>query len=251
MDLYNYNGEKVSNSLHGKKLSILGDSISTYNGYIPTGYERYYPSGDVNDVSKTWWMKLINKSGMTLLKNASWSGSMVSGETVTGSAGCSDARITALKDGSTVPDIIIVFISTNDWVRSIETGSYDSTEDVDTSSGSITNISDAYALMLYKIRTTYPTARVYCLTSLEGRKTTADVSYPVLNNNGESIHNVNHVIAEIAHIFGVKVIDLQTCGIHFWNIASYTVDGKTHPNEAGMSIIADTVYKQLAADFGT
>ena len=62
MDLYNYNGEKISNSLYGKKLSILGDSISTYNGYIPSGYDNFYPSGDVDNVNKTWWMSLINKS---------------------------------------------------------------------------------------------------------------------------------------------------------------------------------------------
>lgn len=249
MDLYNYNGEKISNSLYGKKLSILGDSISTYNGYIPSGYDNFYPSGDVDNVNKTWWMNLINKSGMSLLKNASWSGSQISGDMSTAYAGCSDARISALKDGSTLPDIIIVYISTNDWVRSVETGVYTSTENVDTSSTTISNISDAYALMLYKLRTTYPAARVYCLTNLEGR-TTTDTVFPILNHNGESIHNVNHAIAEIAHIFGAKVIDLQTCGIHFWNIASYTTDGRIHPNTAGMKIIADTVYKQLAADFG-
>ena len=238
-------------SLAGLKLSILGDSISTYSGYIPSGYATYYPQGDVDNVSKTWWHKLLDMSGMVLLKNASWSGSMVSGDTslTTGQTGCSDARINALKDGDTKPDIIICYISTNDWAHNVSVGTYDSTEDVDLTTQVISNISDAYAIMLYKIRNAYPDAHMYCVTSLEGRRTSGDTSYPILNTNNESIHQANHAIAEIAHIFGAKVIDLQACGIHYWNVSNYTVDGTLHPNDAGTTVIANTIYKELKQDF--
>ena len=239
-----------ANPLSGKKFSILGDSISTYSGYLPSGYETYYPRGDLNSVDKTWWKKLIAYSGMSLLQNASWSGSTVSGDTstTTGRIGCSDARINALKNGTILPDIIFCYISTNDWSSGVPAGSFDSKESIP-SAQVINNISDAYALMLYKIRTTYPNADVYCITSLEGRQTSGDTSYPILNSNNETIHEVNHTIAEIAHIFGAKTIDLQTCGIHYWNIADFTVDGTLHPNNAGSTVIAETIYNQLMNDY--
>lgn len=237
------------NPLSGKKLSILGDSISTYSGYIPSGYATYYPRGDVDDVEKTWWRKLIAMSGMTILKNASWSGSRVSGDTstTTGAVGCSDARINELKNDTILPDIIICYISTNDWGGGVDVGSFDSTDEIP-SDTVISNISDAYALMLYKLRNAYPNADIYCITSLEGRQTNGDTSYPIINSKGETIHQVNHAISEIAHIFGAKIIDLQTCGIHYWNVSNYTVDGTLHPNNAGTTIIAKTIYTALMND---
>ena len=33
--------------LSGKKVSIIGDSISTYSGYIYSGYDSYYPSNGI------------------------------------------------------------------------------------------------------------------------------------------------------------------------------------------------------------
>ena len=38
-----------------RKVSILGDSYSTYKGYIPPYYDVYYPTSgcDVNDVHQT------------------------------------------------------------------------------------------------------------------------------------------------------------------------------------------------------
>ena len=58
---------------------ILGDSYSTFEGYIPEGYAVYYsPTADyteVNAVKETWWYPLIEKTGSALIENNSWSGS--------------------------------------------------------------------------------------------------------------------------------------------------------------------------------
>lgn len=241
-----------TNSLIGKKLSILGDSISTYSGWIPSGYAIYYPSGNVNSVDKTWWYKLIQMSGMELCRNASWSGSRVSGVSngTTAAAGCSTVRINDLTNPDTgdTPDIIICYISTNDWAGGIQCGAYESSYDLPTE-GTINEIAPAYALMLYKLRNKYPDAAIYCTTSFEGRRANGDNTYPILNSKSEPIHKVNHAIIEIAHIFGCRIIDLETSGIHFWNISNYTTDGTLHPNDAGHTIIAKLMYKQLMNDF--
>lgn len=64
-------------------LFILGDSYSTFEGWIPEGYECwYYKNGraetDVNKVEQTWWHQLIEATGANLVKNESYSGTLIS-----------------------------------------------------------------------------------------------------------------------------------------------------------------------------
>ena len=66
------------------KVSIMGDSISTYMGFNPKGYAVYYDENyqtqtHLTDVSLTWWHRVITNLGGTLCVNNSYSGSMVSG----------------------------------------------------------------------------------------------------------------------------------------------------------------------------
>lgn len=60
---------------------ILGDSYSTFEGYIPEGYGSWYKPNatytDVQDVSDTWWHTLLSRTRSRLLLNCSWSGSTV------------------------------------------------------------------------------------------------------------------------------------------------------------------------------
>lgn len=61
---------------------IFGDSYSTFEGYIPEGYEAYYSKvardgQGVDDVTLTWWHKLITQTESKLIMNNSWSGSTV------------------------------------------------------------------------------------------------------------------------------------------------------------------------------
>ena len=70
-------GNKIVTSLHN--VFILGDSYSTYEGYIPDGFSAFYPypTADVSDVNMTWWMQVVNKMGGTLFVNNSYSGTCV------------------------------------------------------------------------------------------------------------------------------------------------------------------------------
>lgn len=55
----------------GKKISILGDSISTFSGYIPSGNAAWYPRGEITSVKDTWWYQLIQQQEATLGINES------------------------------------------------------------------------------------------------------------------------------------------------------------------------------------
>ena len=62
---------------------ILGDSHSTFTGYIPDDYISWYkPETDTNNVTRvedTWWHLLVNNtSNSRLVLNASYSGSSIS-----------------------------------------------------------------------------------------------------------------------------------------------------------------------------
>uniref|UniRef100_UPI004055F572 GLUG motif-containing protein n=1 Tax=Alistipes sp. TaxID=1872444 RepID=UPI004055F572 len=59
------------------RVSIIGDSISTFSGWIPSGFSAYYPYGDVTSGTYTYWYKLIYNymSNGVFEKNISWSGS--------------------------------------------------------------------------------------------------------------------------------------------------------------------------------
>lgn len=61
---------------------ILGDSYSTYLGYIPEGYDYWYsdkirPNNGVMSVDLTWWKKLMARVEGELVLNSSWSGTTI------------------------------------------------------------------------------------------------------------------------------------------------------------------------------
>lgn len=72
---------------------IMGDSYSTFEGYIPEGYGPYYTKNpeketDVRDVAQTWWYQVLSETGAHLVQNNSWSGSTI-GFTTYGGRDCS------------------------------------------------------------------------------------------------------------------------------------------------------------------
>lgn len=65
-----------------KNIFIMGDSYSTYAGYIPEGYLAYYgvESKDytiVNGVEKTWWKLFAKENDLNIVRNDSFSGSTI------------------------------------------------------------------------------------------------------------------------------------------------------------------------------
>ena len=247
--------------LNGKKLSILGDSISTFQGYLPSDisgydgstYAKWYPSGTVTQVQQTWWYKLCSETNMTLLRNCSWSDSECQGNGTSSSsaqAGCSDRRISDLSDGTNNPDIVIVFIGVNDWGHGKSMGTFDYNAEIPTN-GTISNFSDAYILMLDKIMTSYPTTKIFCCTLLNTGYGNYDSyqptpgTYPAINRNGVALYEFNQTIKNICSSMGVYVIDLVECGFNFKNFTQYTIGDKLHPNEAGHILIKNYIKNQL------
>ena len=103
-----------------KKVSILGDSYSTFQGHIPENYAPFYPNdrNDVTEVGQMWWSLYIEAKGYVLEKNDSWGGTTICG-TGYGRMDSSKTAFTARVDLLGDPDIIFIFGGTNDaWAGS-------------------------------------------------------------------------------------------------------------------------------------
>ncbi|MDE5597325.1 MAG: SGNH/GDSL hydrolase family protein [Lachnospiraceae bacterium] len=239
------NSEKDdSDMLPQKTFSIMGDSISTFDEWIPEGYYDFYPmNGEVAYVNQTWWKMVMNDMGMELCVNASSAGSTCIGDS-TGmdnpQHGCSDFRIADLmgNDG-TYPDIIIVYMGTNDFLNAVPLGSNDGTQYVE--EGEIDDFSDAYSLMLDKLAAYYPGTDIFCCNlPLIGDWGTERLFEIMVNGEGLTSEDYNKEIEVIAAAKGCPIIDLQNCGITIDNMDQYVSDG-VHFKPDGMKLIRDAV----------
>ena len=239
-------------SLQGKKVSILGDSISTFTGTMPADYNIYYPeSGDIPNAGQTWWGQLLANTGMVLCRNASSANTDVTGNSLAldGSApGCSIRRIVDLKgtDGSN-PDVIIIYMGINYFARSRTLGSFTS-PGVQTE-GEVMVFTDAYELMLQKIKALYPTASIYCCTLLERCDLNGNTGAPAVNLNGDTVADFNTQIKAIAKAYGASVIDFYNCGINYTNLSLFTVDG-IHPTWIGAGVLGQCATQAVLSSVG-
>ena len=107
-----------------RSVSVLGDSYSTYEGYVtPLTNRLWYrePSlpdkTDVTDVTQTWWHLLCQKRGFKLDTNNSYSGATICNTGYDGKDYTDRSFITRASQLG-CPDIILVFGGTNDsWAN--------------------------------------------------------------------------------------------------------------------------------------
>lgn len=221
--------------LQGKTFSVLGNSISTFSGYISLGFRNYYSSKHFA-FKDTWWMQFSSITGAELLSNASWSGSTVTytGKDNINSYFYSNVRIDSLGHNG-IPDLIIVIGGTNDWrLHPSEFGRYPS-EDTLTFIG-------AYTTMVKRIKSRYKESTILLssiLPRLEGKNSN--------NSKGWSISIANSYIERIAKDYNCLYVNMDNCGIDCPS-GKYMFDS-VHPNASGMKLIADSFSKFLLKNY--
>ena len=149
---------------NGKKISIIGDSIDTYNqaGYKIDGYLMYYPAHGVDNVNKTWWKQVIDNSGAVLEVNASWAGSRVTDTDPDPSYPDFYDRVNVIG----TPDVIFVTLGTNDSSSGVALGEYDF--DTAYTSLSESTFRTAYIKGIKALKATYPNADIICIAETMG-----------------------------------------------------------------------------------
>ena len=231
--------------------SVLGDSISTFQGYNPEGYYAFFPgNGEVKEVEDAWWQIVAGDLDLTLYVNGSSSGATVVGDS-TGTedpqCACNEFRTNGLAGpGNITPERIIVYLGTNDVLQTVSLGDNDGTGIV--KEGEIATFSDAYTLMLDKLQANYPLAQIYCCTLLQiGDYGTQTPYVEFVNGEQLTAEDYSEVIVRIAGNKGLSVIDLYNCGVTIENLPEMSSDG-VHPTAAGMRQIAAAVEEALVGE---
>lgn len=205
----------MENFMEKRKISILGDSISTFAGYTPDDavfYDSYvqWETG-VKDVEDTWWVQVIREMNGELGTNHSLAGSMVSGNLST--SAMSYERIEKLGANGT-PDVILVSAGCNDWGFCVLPEEFE----------------EAYRIMLHRIKEQYPHTEIWCATLPEGKEPQGQTFFNIDSTISKRVYS--KIIRENARKAQVSVADLANSGIEY-----ETVDG-VHPNKEGMRTLA-------------
>ncbi len=238
-----------------KKFSILGDSISTLAGYNPEGYAVFYQGENcersgVYEPLDTWWGKVIEYFGGELLVNDAYSGSRVSelpnhayrtrspdDFMVRFPSGISSRRVENLRKGRMKPDVIIIYMGTNDYGYGVPISCYRSDATMVSYENKYFDI--AYETMLKAVCDRYPKTEIWCCTLCPGHvKGAAGSTFPY-HLHGIPFAAYNQVILDVAEKYRCKVVDFSKYQFEY-----EAMDG-THPTAVGMSQIADVVKHEM------
>lgn len=233
----------VNNKLAGKKISFIGDSItswgeSTNNEYTPA---KGYAYEDV------WTAQLLSLTGGVKATLDGRAGSRVTG--VDGDAFAFSRTRVVAQDS----DFIFIFMGANDQrALNVPTTGVPLGEIKDkTSLGDITNASnpnlkkftEAYQLALENMLPYYKKSQIILMTPL---RSFHDGSTDDQNKDSDKLAER---IIDIAKMYGIKWIDMREVGITKYNHGIYFYDG-LHPNKRGHRLIAEYVTSKML-EFGT
>lgn len=232
-----------------KTYSVLGDSISTFEGVVPAENRCYYDAADTNGTGvasqdETWWSRVIDAEDGELLANASFSGSMVQGDGFP--AGRHPSRANQLLgDDGRAPDAVLVFIGINDYgwgspEAQVVGGSEAAPKCVDPAAfpdvnpsgpapaDAVQRFERAYSEMLDNVREAAPEAEVWCVTLLPGRMARHAKGAFCYRLRGIDIDDYNEAICNAAENAGALVADVAELGF------DYDAADGTHPTKEGM-----------------
>lgn len=249
------------------KVSIIGDSISTYQGWCDTSKGgAYYPKSncDVDDVSKTWWYRLIydKMSYGKFEKNISAGNTTIVQNTTGDSSAywygwdfCTRLKKLGLGD----PDVVFIHGGTNDYGHTLYNNTSEELIDglamssetfPDSFKSDLTDLLEegdlatsvdeadaldgktfaaAYIRLIRMLQTRYPSVKIVCV-----------IGDYVQLGMGEAIR----LIAD--HYDSVRVADLlDEYGFHASSsIPKYDY---AHPNATGMNVMANYIYSQVGS----
>ena len=242
-----------------KTFSIMGDSISTFEGCVPDGYTLFYNDerlerSGVLRPEDTWWSHAVRALGGTVLADSAWSGSMVEGAGFP--AASSPERAAALlgPDGQ-APDAVLVFIGINDYgwggaeaqaagrshamPRCIDPATVPEQIAGAAPADAAERFAAAYRTMLRNIRAAAPEAAVYCITLLPGRTHGVDHPEFCYRLRGHHLDEYNAAIRDAAAAEGCRVADVRAFGRDYDSLEG------THPTNLGMRQFASMVVRAM------
>lgn len=209
---------------HLGNVFILGDSYSTFKGYIPEEHDAYYdntgrPETDVNRVDQTWWYRVIKVTNSHLVLNHSWSGTTICN---TGYAG-SDVPHSFIRrldrlaaEGYFVEnqiDTVLVMGGQNDDWSGVPIGEL---KTQDWTADDLLQYGPALCYLMYRLKMVLPKARIIFIINSEMSDVIMDYQ------------------KKAAEIYDIEYFQLEA--IHKMN---------GHPTIQGMNQIAEQIFLYL------
>lgn len=152
---------------------IFGDSYSTFENYVPDGYDVYYHENgdsetDITNVNETWWYQVVSAVHLNLVLNDSWSGATM-GYTGYNNQDCSKSssfiyRLRKLIEQDFFQinqiDTVFAFGGTNDDWSNAPLGSQ---KNENWKKEDLYFVLPAISCFFYELRNAAPKANIYCL----------------------------------------------------------------------------------------
>lgn len=226
------------NSYKGKFFSFLGDSISTLEGFNPDVSNIFYTNekafeAGIRSPRDTWWWQVAAHFDALPLVNNSWSGSRVTKlphQDMLFPSGCSDKRTSELHRGGILPDVIIIYLGTNDWYNGAPLEHHHGIQQLLDQS-----FTYAYGNMLTKIKSNYPEAELWCCTLSISDANGGDFPFELA---GIHMREYCEIIKTLAKKHGCRIIDIYS------HLKPYdTIDGY-HPSAKGMKTLAEIIIEE-------
>ena len=210
------------------RIGLIGDSISTYEGWIPEGYSAYYPktASEITDVTHTYWYRLIYDlmPDAVLDRNLAYSATRVAKIGTDDDYDKNDFVTRVDNIGFDNPDIVLIHGGTNDRRAStpdhVPLGDYGFDLPIDQLDR--TCFRSAYVCLVRKIMEKHPGVRIICIIG------------DTLNT--EKYQGLADSIREIAEYYDFETVS--------FNYALESADG-VHPNASGAQYMADRIYEVL------
>ena len=240
------------------RFSVLGDSISTLKGYVPDDWRIHYEGEahieGVTAPSNTWWGRVIEHFGGSLLKNSSFSGSTLEGFGFP--AGCSKKRVDYLMgDNGEAPDVVLVFMGINDYgwggarnqvmggslsasAKPEDIGGFSPVE-LTVTRESLTIFENAYDSTLSQIRALAPEADIWCATLCAGVVAGEPGPGFAYCYRGIEMDDYNDAIRRTAAKNGAHVADMRAFDLDYDSV------DWVHPSAKGMRQIGDMIISQM------
>lgn len=209
-----------------KRVSLLGDSITTYKGYTLFPSNGQYPNNNYSDftsVTQTYWYQLIydRMTNAVLEANSSHTATCIQNTVKNGYPGYGFLNRYADLGN---PDVIFINGGTNDsWSFKLPVGTLDfsiATNDLDTY-----QFAQAYDKLIRLMKEKYPKAKIVCIIG----DCVMDAQYT----------GYAQVIRDVCNHYNVKYAEVK-----FADRAASTYDS-VHPNVAGMKEMADQIWEQV------
>ena len=218
----------VKKSKHYGTFAIIGDSYSSFKGYMAdSSAATWYPASDhnmndtndVENVEQTWWYKFANTYNSRLLENNSWSGSTIAYDSY--SEGLDDGKETSFIQRMnliTTPQLILIYGGTNDsWVAG------DTKRDDFLGEYKYSDFSESDFIY-------FRPALAYLLDKLKHKHIGAKIIF-MLNS---SLSNIKESVHEICAHYEIGVCEITDIAL-----------AHSHPTSEGMTTIAKQIIEFL------